>query len=130
MGGRVSRRILITGSRYYTDTAEMAMWIGTLNDDDIVIHGGARGADHLAEKAARARGLEVETWPAPWDEYGKAAGYIRNQDMVNAGADLCYAFPLELSKGTWDCVKRARKAGIPVIVIGEDQPHEQQLPFG
>jgi len=40
--------------------------------------------------------------------------------MVDAGADIAYAFPIEGSKGTWDLVKRAQKAGIPVQVYGED----------
>lgn len=125
----MARRILITGSRYYTNEAEMRRWISSLNHDDIVVHGAERGADHLADRLAKERGLKTEPWPAGWVEYGRGAGPIRNQEMVNAGADLCLAFPLELSRGTWDCVGRARKAGIPVVVIGDNQPQQAQLPL-
>jgi hypothetical protein len=34
--------------------------------------------------------------------------------MVDLGADLCLAFPMPRSRGTWDCVRRAKKAGIVV----------------
>lgn len=44
-----------------------------------------------------------------------SAGGVRNQEMVNLGGYLvCLAFPLAGSRGTWDCVARARVAGIPV----------------
>ena len=39
--------------------------------------------------------------------------------MVNAGADLCLAFPLGESRGTRDCVRRADAAGIPVLNYGD-----------
>ncbi len=43
-------------------------------------------------------------------ELGKAGGPVRNQAMVDSGADLCLAFPDNKSIGTWDCVQRARAA--------------------
>jgi Protein of unknown function (DUF2493). len=54
---------------------------------------------------------------AAWDDFGKAAGPIRNREMAQAGADLCLAFPLGESRGTWNCVNECKKAGIPVEVI-------------
>lgn len=55
--------------------------------------------------------------PADWTRHGKAAGPIRNREMALAGADLCLAFPLGESRGTWNCVNECKKAGIPVKVI-------------
>lgn len=66
-------------------------------------------------------GLPVEAHPADWRSCGRAAGLIRNQRMVDLGADLCLAFPLGESRGTWDCVARARKAGIEVRIIEPGQ---------
>lgn len=58
--------------------------------------------------------------PAHWDLHGKAAGPIRNQDMVNRGADICLGFPgpptLKPS-GTEDCMNRAREARILTIPV-------------
>lgn len=79
-----------------------------------VIHGGARGADQLAGDLARRAGFTVEPHPADWVARGRAAGPIRNQAMVDAGADICLAFPIGPSPGTRDCARRAAAAGIPV----------------
>lgn len=57
-----------------------------------------------------------ERHPAQWDRYGKAAGSIRNQEMVNADPDVCYAFPTPRSQGTLDCMARAWVRGVPVYV--------------
>ncbi|BBX09437.1 hypothetical protein MAIC_42400 [Mycolicibacterium aichiense] len=57
----------------------------------------------------------TEEWhPADWDQYGKAAGHIRNNHMVSLGADLCLPFPLGESRGTRGCMLAAQKAGIPM----------------
>ena len=58
----------------------------------------------------------METHPADWSTHGRAAGPIRNQQMVDRGADICLAFPTSSSIGTWDCVRRAKAAGIPVEI--------------
>lgn len=58
--------------------------------------------------------VEQEVHDADWNEYGRAAGPIRNQEMVDAGADVCLAFPTG-GPGTRDCMRRARDAGIRVF---------------
>jgi hypothetical protein len=57
-----------------------------------------------------------EPYPADWS-FGKSGGPVRNQKMVDAGADVCLAFPLPDSTGTVDCMERARIAGIPTLVF-------------
>jgi len=86
-----------------------------------LVHGGAPGADYLAGEVASALGWQVEVHPAHWGLYGKAAGPLRNQRMVDLGADICVAFPIATSRGTYDCMKRARSAGIPVTVYDEEE---------
>jgi hypothetical protein len=46
-----------------------------------IIHGAARGADRMADSWANAHGIEVVVCPA-WDRQGKAAGPIRNDEML------------------------------------------------
>lgn len=115
------RRVLVTGSRNWADreaifNALLDQWEQS-GGEMAVIHGGARGADQIAHRWATATemGVSVEVHPADWDRHGKAAGFIRNQQMVDAGADVCLAFPLGESPGTRHCMKAAEKAGIPVI---------------
>lgn len=119
-------RILLTGSRHWTD--EGLLWDvlseyrperGGLMHTVILVHGNAPGADRLASLLWCANDGWEESHPADWTRYGKAAGPLRNQQMVDLGADLCLAFPLGVSTGTRDCMRRATKAGIPVINHGD-----------
>lgn len=112
-------RILITGSRDWSDGGTINQAIlehtkGLHPDTVTVVHGDARGADELAGYAASTYGFHVETHPADRSAHGKAAGPIRNQKMVDLGADICLAFPKGISAGTFDCAQRAQGAGIPV----------------
>lgn len=116
-------RILVTGSRDFRDTdlAKRALvWAanvaGVDNPADVtVVHGDARGADSVMAKVATSFGCMIEDHPARWDELGKRAGIVRNCEMVDLGADVCLAFPLPGSRGTWHCMREAEKAGIPVV---------------
>ncbi len=119
-------RVLVTGSRTFTDYAAISRALGGMyevssGETFTVVHGGARGADSLAGewvRLMRGRGLEdveAEVHRAEWDRHGKIAGLIRNQKMVDLGADICLAFPRGASRGTRDCIMRAENAGIDVI---------------
>ena len=85
-------------------------------DPDLTICVGdcPTGADRIAFDWAVTNEVPVQRFVAHWLELGRAAGPDRNQRMVDSGADLCLAFPLDGSKGTQDCMRRARDAGIPV----------------
>ena len=91
-----------------------------LRPTDVVIHGAAEGADCIAGMVADIIGCEVIRVPAEWDEYGKAAGPIRNDKMLKLKPDVVYAYHpfLPNSKGTADMVKKAEKKGLPVHVMG------------
>jgi hypothetical protein len=118
-------RILVTGSRNWTNRyaireaikAAVAASGRSISDNEVtVVHGAARGADTLAASAAFELAYRDEPHPADWERYGKRAGYVRNAEMVNLGADVCLAFPLGESRGTRHCMREAEKAGIPVVV--------------
>jgi hypothetical protein len=81
-----------------------------------VVHGGAKGADTIAAEFAKAFGMKVEAHLADWQAYHRAAGPLRNQKMVDLGADICLAFLMPDSKGTADCIRKAKKAGIPITI--------------
>ena len=81
-----------------------------------IISGCARGADTLGIEWAEARGMEVARFPADWETHGRAAGPIRNQQMLDDGKpDLVIAFPG--GRGTADMVRRARAAGVELILL-------------
>jgi len=88
----------------------------------IIIHGAARGADSIAGVMAEHLKCKVLAFPAQWDKYGRSAGPLRNQQMLDEGKpDIVLAFHASLakSKGTKDMVRRATQARVPVKVIRE-----------
>ncbi len=117
-------RILVTGSRYLTNrsivrAALVSAWRRFQDRGPVMlVHGGATGADTMASDEWRKLRLPSEEHPADWERHGKAAGPLRNREMVAAGADLCLAFFIEgvVSRGTLNCSGLARAAGIPVLV--------------
>lgn len=118
----MTKRILVTGSRSWTDkivirNALMVEASRFAHEDIVLVHGAnPRGADAIADKIATQYGWVVEKHPAKWSS-GRSAGPIRNQQMADAGADVCLAFPLSDSKGTFDMIDRARDAGIELKIF-------------
>lgn len=118
-------RILVTGSRAWRRPLPIAVALlvhSEGREDVTLVHGGAYGADQMAEKAAKAFGWDTEVWLPDWARDGRAAGFVRNQAMVDAGADLCIAFSRDNSRGTAHCALAAEAAGIPTIWIYYEDP--------
>jgi hypothetical protein len=137
-------RVLCTGSRRWTDVARigqeieiMARTIRAQNGSPLFVHGACPdGADLLVEKYCRTIGnYATERHPADWKAFPKLAGYKRNQDMVNLGADYCLAFCMfcekpecrpndHITHGTKDCIERAEFSKIPVIQVWDYNKQE------
>ena len=110
-------RVIVCGGREY-DNGPMVL--RTLADMHItaLAHGGATGADELANIVAMTAGIPVTVYPAQWGEFRQAAGPIRNQRMLDEfKPDAVIAFPG--GKGTADMVRRAKAAGVRVIEVEE-----------
>lgn len=119
-------RLLVTGSRDLTDPAGRALVQNALTEHGafpliLVVGDCPTGADRYARAWGRQLADDVEVYQADWAINGKAAGPLRNQAMVDGGADLCLAFWRQGAgnRGTQDCVRRARIAGIPVVEFTE-----------
>lgn len=116
----VESRVLITGSRHYSNEEVIRRELAAFPAGTVVIHGAAPGADSIADRIAKALGFKVIAEPADWKTHGKAAGPIRNQKMLDEYCPtVVLAFPLKDSRGTWDMVRRAEAAGVRVRVIDE-----------
>lgn len=100
------------GGRDFTDRGRVQDALQELPADAVLVHGDGSGADRLAAQVWAAAGRMHEAHPADWARYGKAAGVIRNREMVDSGVDLVLAFPG--GTGTADTVARATAAGVPV----------------
>lgn len=106
-------RIAEQYSRYYNPDDN---WLPA---DITIISGGAPGADDRAIDWAASNWTPVEVYKANWNTYGKAAGMIRNKQMLEEGKpDLVIAFPG--GRGTANMIKLAREAGIEVKEVTYD----------
>lgn len=88
---------------------------------EVLIHGGCPGPDIWA-----ARFVVDHDWcphlqfKADWKRWGKAAGFMRNQQMLDEGKpDLVIAFWDGYSRGTLHMIQLATRAGVPVDVVGQ-----------
>ncbi len=117
VGAREKVKILVSGDRNWTDENSIREVLNKYDPQEtILIHGAARGADTLAANVAAELGFKkILPFKADWKQYGRAAGPIRNGQMLTEGKpDIIIAFhsDIEASKGTKDMLKRAKKAGI------------------
>ncbi len=115
-------RVLVCGGRGFDDwkilSGALSDIFHSMDDGDVltVIQGGAKGADFLARVWAKDNLLPREEYQADWKIYGRAAGHIRNQRMLDEGKpNLVLAF--EGGTGTADMVRRAKAANIEVKEI-------------
>lgn len=84
-----------------------------------VVSGGARGADTMGEEWARGRGIYTRILLPDWNTHGRAAGTMRNTDIVNA-SDKLIAFYKNGSRGTMDSIRKARiKLGVGNVTVIE-----------
>lgn len=121
-------KVLVTGDRHWKDREyifERLDELVPLYGISEIIEGCARGADRIAEEWSAARNVHLSHFPADWAQFPKAAGAIRNRQMLKEGKpDLVVAFHtnLQASKGTKDMVSLARKAGVTTFVF----PHSHE----
>lgn len=127
-------RLLVCGGRDYSDTARFDIeitkelywllgnpaWMPTkfLDSTLVLIHGGARGADKLADNFGVRYGIYQYRFPADWDEYKLAAGPIRNTQMLVEGKPT-HGLVFPGGKGTLDMMTKLFKAGIPFRFVGK-----------
>lgn len=82
----------------------------------VLVSGGAKGVDKFAQRFA-----EKNNWPTPiihrpnWDAYGKAAGPIRNTEIIR-DAEAALVFWDGKSKGTLDSLTKARVKEMPIVL--------------
>lgn len=78
--------VLVTGGRDYADSVKVYSYLDTIlfmcGGDIMLIHGGARGLDTIADEWAKAREQISVRIPAQWSKYGRSAGMKRNAEMA------------------------------------------------
>ena len=112
-------KVIIAGGRDFNDydlLCRIADKILSRQDEIEIVNGTAKGGDKLGERYAEERGYPIKRFPADWGTHGKAAGYLRNEDMA-LYADALIAFWDKQSKGTKHMIDIAEQQGLPTRII-------------
>jgi len=113
-------KLAIVGSRTFDDydllLDKLTLFFDARVQFNTVVSGGAKGADLLGERWANYWGLEIERYFPAWNKHGKAAGFIRNQQIVDA-CDMVLAFWDGKSQGTADTIEKAKRAKKPTFIV-------------
>lgn len=105
--------VLVCGGRNYSDYNTLAACLNALPfTPNLIIEGGAKGADALAKRYAIESGIHYAEVPALWDTFGKGAGMKRNKAMLLLQPTYCVAFPGGV--GTNNMVTLATSINIPI----------------
>jgi hypothetical protein len=111
------KKIAVVGFRNFTDYELLKKTLDDSYDKPwILISGGAKGADTLAEQYADEKGYEKIIHLPDKKKYGRGAYHRRNQLIVD-DADEMISFLLGESKGTKHSLELAKRKGIPVTII-------------
>lgn len=113
--------IAVTGGRNLSDQKLVADTLSKVYDETpftILVHGGAKGADHLSARWALDSRCEVSAimFRAEWKAHGRGAGPKRNETML-AVTEPFLLVAFKGGTGTADCVRRAREKNIRVLEV-------------
>ncbi len=108
-------KLAIVGGRDFTNYELLCEKIENLQIDEIV-SGGAKGADTLAKRYAEEHNIPYIEFPADWKKHKKAAGPIRNSEIVNYCDKLIACWDGK-SKGTSDSITKANRLNKFLFVI-------------
>jgi len=115
-GGVALNKIIgVVGSRDFEDYELMKKVLDEISPD-VIVSGGARGADRLGARYAKERGLKLLEFIPNWDLWGKRAGFMRNTQIVEA-SDMIVAFWDGKSNGTRDSINKAKKRNMLCKVV-------------
>lgn len=110
-------KVAVVGSRNFSDYNLLKSTLDEYYPKiSLIVSGGAKGADSLSELYAKEEGIRTLIFKPDWQKFGRAAGMIRNKDIVN-NADMVVAFWDGKSRGTKDSIDYGTKLGKVVKVV-------------
>ena len=129
-------KIIVCGGRHFEDYTRLKAIMKDYLDKNVIaptdveiVSGHCQGADMLGERYAEEHGCALTVFPAEWKKYGRAAGPIRNKQMVdsiaNAKKKAVIAFVSENTRGTKNTVAYA-KNNIEFFVLEDDTQRKER----
>ena len=115
-------KLLIAGSRNRSPdpwdiSSAVALLDYFLEDQYVLVSGGAKGADQAGETWAKDHQIAIEQYLPDWNRDGKAAGFIRNKLMADAGLSAAVVFWDGASRGTKHTLTLLEERGVPRVVV-------------
>lgn len=116
-------RVIICGGRDFSDRDLLFRSLDKIlqgYSEPEIVSGHAKGADLLGEEYAALRGFKVSIFQPDWNKHGRAAGPIRNRQMLQYalhGAPVVVAFWDGISRGTKNMIEQAKNAGAMAHII-------------
>lgn len=123
MSDKEEFRVVVAGSRTFTNYELLKNKLLTIlthksmSHTVIIVSGGARGADLLGERFAKEFNAPIEQFVPDWDEFGKSAGYRRNEQMAEVANAVIVFMKAGGSKGSQHMINIAKEKGLPTRVI-------------
>lgn len=117
-------KLAIVGSRHFNDKVAfekvMTDHVAKHGMPELVVSGGAKGADTLGEQWARKHKIKVLILKPDWKKHGDRAGLIRNHDIVKE-CNYMIAFPSKSNgSGTQHSISIAKANGIETSVFWQN----------
>lgn len=112
-------KLAVIGSRGFCDFEKLNSELTILNTSkkiSVIISGGAKGADSLAENWAKEHGIPVRVILPDWKKFGRGAGPIRNKLIIDE-CEQSIAFWDGQSKGTLQAINYAKEKKVPIKII-------------
>ena len=112
-------KLAIVGSREFENYDLLCVEVAKIQETqkiDLIVSGGAKGADTLAKKFAAKNQIPLMEFLPDYDRYGRGAPLQRNTLIVR-NSNVVLAFVTATSKGTWDTIRKAQAAGKRVIIV-------------
>lgn len=116
-------RIIVCGTRNFNNSELLYSTLDNIITNGKateIISGGCRGADKIGEEYAQTHKLTLKRFPADWEKYGRAAGPIRNRQMLDYALEenaIIVAFWDGKSRGTLNMITTAKKQNATVYVV-------------
>lgn len=109
----------VVGSRTFNDYDLLKRYLDLIHNREkisFIVSGGAKGADKLSERWALENNVETIIFIPDWEKYKKAAGFIRNKDIITE-SDKVIAFWDNISKGTLSSINLSKEQNKKIIVV-------------
>ena len=114
--------LVVTGGRDYKHEKRVHELLKRIDPEVVYVGDCPTGVDKFTRYWCDKSAVPFRVFEAQWDDFGKAAGPIRNKEMIEAAAQdvvkpILLAFPG--GRGTEDCVMHAKYYKIPVLRFEE-----------